>query len=54
MCSLSNGMLIWSQKVVAILSRLQALGLRKFVTKRDGESTGLNSNSRPSEHKHTS
>jgi hypothetical protein len=54
MFSLSNGTLILSQKVVAILSRLQALDLRKLVAKSDGESTGLNSNSRPSEQKRIS
>jgi hypothetical protein len=32
----------------------KVLSLRKFVAKSDGERTGLNSNSRPSEHKRIS
>jgi len=51
MFSLSNDTLILSQ---GRGDTVKVLRLRKFVAKSDGERTGLNSNSRPYEHKRIS
>lgn len=51
MFSLSNGTLILIQ---GRGDTIKVLRLRKFAAKSDGDRTGLNSNSRPSEHKRIS